>query len=125
MIDEEKWNSYFYDVDEVLKNKLNIHDCIELKRKEYEIVAKKNVLLYLSQYNGDFDKYLFEDIYYFAGNFRDVNICKKERASFTDYHEIEVNLKEILNNLDSKLINYSYSKFLYTEPIANIYYLLL
>lgn len=133
MTDEERWNSYFYDGEEVLKNKLNIHDCIELKKKEYEIVAKKNVLLYLSQYNGDFDinylryihKYLFEDIYYFAGNFRDVNIGKGDRASFTDYHEIEANLKEILNDLDNKLINYSYSKFLYAEALANIYYLLL
>lgn len=133
MTEDEKWDSYFYDGENVLKNKLDIHDNNKLKKKEYEIVAKKNVLLYLSHYNGEFDinylryihRFLFEDIYYFAGNFRDVNIGKDDRASFTDYNKIEINLKEILNDLDSKLINCSYSKFLYAEALANMYYLLL
>ncbi len=133
MTEDEKWDSYFYDGENVLKNKLDIHDNNKLKKKEYEIVAKKNVLLYLSQYNGEFDidylkyihRFLFEDIYYFAGNFRDVNIGKDDRASFTDYNKIEINLKDIINDLDSKLINCSYSKFLYAEALANMYYLLL
>ena len=56
-------------------------------------------------------KYLFEDIYPFAGEFRIVNIGKGNRAGFTDYNRIEENLKDILSNIDDKLINNSNSKF--------------
>ena len=111
--EEKRWNSYFYEKEKVLKNKLNIHDSKELKKVEYEIVAKKNVLLCLSDEYRKFDinhlkfihRFLFEDIYFFAGEFRTVNMGKDEKASFVDYNDIEINLNYILDNLDLKLIN--------------------
>ena len=133
MNEEERWNSYFYENENILKNILNIHDYNLLKKREYEIVSKKNVLLYLSSYKGNFDiehlkyihKFLFEDIYPFAGEFRIVNMGKDDRASFIDYKNIEKNLNEILNKIDDLLINRANSKFLYAEALANIYYYLL
>lgn len=130
---ENNWESYFFDGENILRNKLNIHDEIELKKCEYEIVARKNTLLCLSEIQGNFDiehlkyihKILFEDIYPFAGEFRLVNMGKDNRASFTDYKSIEKNLNDILSNIDSKLIDVAYSKFLYAEALANMYYLLL
>lgn len=50
---------------------------------------------------------------------------KADRASFTDYRDIEINLNQILNNIDIKLIDRSVSKFLYAEALAEMYYLLL
>ena len=132
-IEENNWESYFYENENILKNKLDIHNELELKKYEYEIVARKNALLYLSEIKGNFDiehlknihKFLFEDIYPFAGDFRLVNMGKANRASFTDYKRIEENLYDILNNIDSKLIFNANAKFLYAEALANIYYLLL
>lgn len=70
-----------------LKNKLNITDSIELAREEERISKQKAIELYdrhLLDYLdiGKFSslafihKYLFEDIYDFAGETRDVNIAK-------------------------------------------------
>lgn len=50
---------------------------------------------------------------------------KADRASFIDYKDIEINLKQILDNIDTKLINCAGSKFFYAEALANMYYLLL
>lgn len=131
--EEKSWNEYFFENENVLKNKLNIHDAKLLKIKEYEIVAKKLALLYLSEETGLFDiehlknihKFLFEDIYDFAGEFRNVNMGKGTKASFIDYQNIEQNLKDILSNIDAKLISNSYSKFFYAESLAQMYKLLL
>ncbi len=71
----------------VLKNKLEIIDSVELARAEEKISKKKAVELFQSGYldkleAGKYDtlakihKYLFEDIYEFDGELRDVNIAK-------------------------------------------------
>lgn len=70
-----------------LKNKLSISDSAELARQEEKISKKKAAELFESGYldklePGTFDslckihKYLFQDIYDFAGKIRDVNIAK-------------------------------------------------
>lgn len=70
-----------------LENKLNITDSAELSRMEEKISKKRAVELfengYLDNYKtGTFQmlsaihKYLFDDIYNFAGNMRTVNIAK-------------------------------------------------
>ena len=70
-----------------LENKLNITDSTELARMEEKISKKKAVELfengYLDNYKaGSFEmlaaihKYLFGEIYYFAGDVRCVNISK-------------------------------------------------
>lgn len=71
----------------VLENKLNIKDSSELARQEEKISKKKALELFekniLDSYEaGTFEtlskihKYLFDEIYYFAGEIRDVNIAK-------------------------------------------------
>lgn len=70
-----------------LKNKLGITDSAELARQEEKISKKKAVDLFESGYldkleSGTFKalceihRYLFQDIYDFAGKIRDVNIAK-------------------------------------------------
>ena len=70
-----------------LKNKFNITDSAELARTEEKISKKKAVLLFESGYlytlkAGTFDsllkihRYLFDEIYDFAGEVRTVNISK-------------------------------------------------
>ncbi len=71
----------------VLENKLGITNAAELAREEEKISKKKAVELFETGYldsleAGTFDalskihKYLFEDVYDFAGKIRDVNIAK-------------------------------------------------
>lgn len=71
----------------VLPNKLNIDNQVELSREEEKISKQKAVLLYNSnkftkRNIGKFKslssihKFLFDDIYYFAGKIRDENLCK-------------------------------------------------
>jgi len=70
-----------------LENKFNINDSTELARIEEKISKKKAIELYINDYLsgykvGTFEmlsaihKFLFEDIYEFAGKVRDVNIAK-------------------------------------------------
>lgn len=71
----------------VLNNKLQIADSVELARVEEKISKKKAIELFESgyldsleagKYNAlaEIHRYLFEDIYEFAGIVRDVNIAK-------------------------------------------------
>jgi len=71
----------------VLENKLNINNLAELAREEERISKKKAKEMFDTKYlnslePGTFDtlkkihKKLFEDIYYFAGKIRKVNIAK-------------------------------------------------
>lgn len=70
-----------------LENKLGITDSAELARVEEKLTKKRAVELFESGYldslnSGTYEslakihKYLFEDIYVFAGKIRDVNIAK-------------------------------------------------
>ena len=71
----------------VLKNKLNITDQVELNKQEEKISKGKAIKLYdsgkintvkVGTFAGlkQIHKYLFEDIYDFAGKMRDVNLSK-------------------------------------------------
>ncbi len=71
----------------VLENKLGINDSVELARMEEKISKKRAVELFESGYLDGYEagtfcmlaaihKYLFEQIYEFAGKVRDVNIAK-------------------------------------------------
>ncbi|WP_300340417.1 protein adenylyltransferase Fic [Fusobacterium sp.] len=91
----------------ILKNKLNITDQIELDKEEERISKLKAKKLYdLSDINkvkiGTFEglsyihKYLFEDIYDFAGKIRKVNIAKGNFL-FAPLIYLEHSLKNIDN----------------------------
>lgn len=89
----------------VLQNKLNITNQIELNKIEEKISKQKAKQLYDS---GDIDKievgtfkglsqihkYLFDDVYDFAGKIRNVNISK-HGFRFTPLMYLEVSLKNI------------------------------
>lgn len=71
----------------VLENKFNIEDSVELARLEEKISKKKALELFESEILnsikvGTFEslaqihKYLFDEIYYFAGEIRNVNLAK-------------------------------------------------
>ena len=97
---------YCYPDSEVLVNKLNIHD-----NKKLSIIERKLVLLKLYDLRqnkkiGNFDihhflsihKYLFEDIYPFAGKIRSEDIAK-DSFRFAKWEYIEDQLNELLNKL--------------------------
>ena len=94
-----EWEDYIIGDTNVLKNKLGITDRFELQKKETEIVVSKLAYLYMRGMKGNFDqnhlcaihKFLFEDIYEFAGKFREVDIFKDSDA-FVHYKDIEKSL---------------------------------
>ncbi len=97
---------YCYPNTEVLRNKLNIKDIKKLQIYEAKITAAKSLGLRKKGITGDFDvkhikqihKYLFEDIYPFAGEFRTENIAKGE-FRFAQFEYIETELESLLNKL--------------------------
>lgn len=104
----------------VLENKLNIANQIKLNKVEEEITKQKAKKLFDS---GDINKieirtfkglsqihkYLFEDIYYFAGKIRDVNISKSN-FRFAPIMYLEQSLENIekmpQNNYDQIIEKY-------------------
>lgn len=103
----ETYNSkYCYPGTTVLKNKLNIMNIEKLQTYEAKITAAKSLGLRKSGITGNFDsnhikqihKYLFEDVYPFAGQFRTENIAKGE-FRFAQFEYIETELESLLNKL--------------------------
>lgn len=77
---------YFVETGDVLENKLGISDAAELEKAEYNITDDKLAEALVSLHPSVFDfkclldlhKFLFEDIYEFAGKVRTVNISKPD-----------------------------------------------
>ena len=101
---------YSYDGTNVLKNKLNITDERELLDYERAIVSKKLLSLYIRPNNGDFSykhyvglhRYLFGDIYPFAGKTRCIDIMKGE-TYFAHFRYIDSSLNDILSEMKNEL----------------------
>ena len=80
----EQDSYYCYPGTYVLKNKLNITDADELKSAEREITSLRTAQLMIEPMDGTLDfgylkqihKFLFGDIYEWAGKVRTVNISK-------------------------------------------------
>lgn len=132
-MEKDKWDLYFIDGTGTLNNKFNIVDSNELRKKEVEITLNKLTNLYINPIKGNFDaehlikihKYLFDDIYYFAGKYRNVNIMKNVGSPFMDYKNIEKELNDYLKDIDSKVLKNSNSHFLYAENLAKLYHRLI
>lgn len=81
---------YCYPDSNVLKNKLNIRDLRELKDVEEKFVAIKQLVLFQKPIPGRFTinhllrihRFLFEDVYPFAGHIRQEQISKGETLFF-------------------------------------------
>lgn len=106
----DEWNNYFYEKTNVLKNKFGIKDKKELEQKEKQITLKKLAFLEIFPINGNFDaehlkkihRFLFDDIYYFAGEYRKCTMAKTTR-NFYDPEYIEEYLNEALKNMNDKV----------------------
>ena len=116
---EYEWDSkYCYPKSHVLKNKLNITNQDELEAAERAITAVKTSQASVKHIKGNFDfehlkrihKFLFEDIYDWAGCIRTVNISKGNQFCRFDYIETQMNdlmkkLKDENYLLDCKTID--------------------
>ena len=103
---EARNSIYCYKDSNVLRNKLNITNNCLLEEAERKIVLAKLYDLRQNKKIGNFDtehfigihRYLFEDIYLFAGLFRTENIAKGN-FSFAEWKYIEDELKLLLEKL--------------------------
>ena len=100
---------YCYPGTDLLKNKLNIHDSNKLFELEKQIVLVKSYILRQNTSIYGFDKehfvyihkFLFEDIYPFAGEFRKENISKGN-FTFANWEYIESELDRLLSELKAE-----------------------
>ncbi|MFZ3131842.1 MAG: Fic family protein [Desulfosporosinus sp.] len=107
---EERDSIYYYKGTKVLKNKENIRDAKALAEYEADITMIRQYELETNQLvKGKFGvthlkrihKYIFQDIYLFAGKFRVENI-QKGSTLFCDSQFIEENLIVIFNKLGTE-----------------------
>ena len=125
---DNRHSIYCYDGSDVLINKLDIKDKALLQKYEAKIVAAKLLALRKNGIIGNFDiehlknihKYLFEDVYPFAGNFRTENIAKGV-FRFAEWEYIEPELERLLNELKQENYLENLSKENLAERLA--YYL--
>ncbi len=106
---EARNSIYCYEGTNVLINNLGIQDNNTLQKAENKIVLAKLFELRKNKMIGNFDidhiigihKYLFEDIYPFAGKFRNENIAKGF-FSFAEWEFIDEQLEQLLSKLQEQ-----------------------
>ncbi|MBQ8472719.1 MAG: Fic family protein [Bacilli bacterium] len=112
----------------ILKNKFGITDPKELIKKEEEIILSKMKELALKTNFGNYDskhlcdlhRYLFKDLYDFAGNYRDV-VMYKGRTYYLPPQEIPKKLEEVLTKYRNLEVNPNPS-FDLANHLANFYW---
>jgi len=119
---DEAWNEYFYPGTDVFKNKLGIMNGNELDKVEREIVDKKLSELHANPIVGSFDikhlcdihKYLFGDIYDWAGEFRTVYMSRDTKHPyFAQAKDIRRYLEDDLGLLNNNFHSvYSMDQFI-------------
>ena len=100
---------YCYPDSNVLKNKLNIRDKAELKQAEEEFTAVKQLVLLQDPMKGRFTKthllrihrFLFEDVYPFAGHIRREQISKGD-TMFYPSEMIDRQLGRVFDEIHTK-----------------------
>lgn len=123
-----EWEDYVIGDTNVLKNKFGIVNSDELKEKETEIVVSKLAYLYIHGMKGDFSpehlckihKFLFDELYDFAGVYRKVNIYKQP-PPFSSFENIPKELFDLFNKMENVSVNLN-NKFEVSEYLANFYY---
>lgn len=104
-------SKYTYKDSDVVINKLNIKDEGLLKEYETNIVAlkltslSKNKTVYPFTEAGfkSIHRYLFDEVYDFAGEYRNENIIK-ENFRFSEYEYIEENMDIIMKKIDINIL---------------------
>lgn len=110
MTEDEKWDAYFIEGTDVLKNNLGISNKKELEQKAADITFEKLIELYQNPIEGSFDKkhlcevhkYLFEDIYPFAGEYRNVYFMKGN-SYFSGVDDIDWKLEYVLKEMNEQI----------------------
>lgn len=106
---EARNSIYCYEGTNTLVNKLDIKDLKLLEKYEKTTVALKLLSLEKQGISGNFDithfsnihRFLFDEIYLFAGLFRTENIAK-DNFRFAEWEYIESELNKLLDNLKSE-----------------------
>ena len=122
---ETRGSVYCYEGTNTLVNKLNIKDSEELESYETSVVSLKLMSLNKKGITGNFDiahfvsihKFLFEDIYNFAGLFRTENIAK-DYFQFAEWEYIESELERLLSELKSENYLVGLSKEQFASRLA-------
>ena len=125
---EQKNSNYCYPNSNTLINKLDIKDDKLLQKYEAKITAAKLLALRQKGIIGNFDvehlnaihTYLFEDIYSFAGKYRNENIAKGV-FRFAEWEYIEPDLQRLFKELKNENYLADLSKEELAERLA--YYL--
>lgn len=119
---EDKRSKYFYKTCDVLVNKLDLKNAEELEAYERQVVALKLLIIENTSFTKNFDKvrlkeihrYLFNEVYDFAGEFREENLAKDD-FRFASCEFISSELDRILEDLQ----DLSVFKELSTAEIAD------
>lgn len=122
---ESKNSVYCYKGTNVLVNKMNIKDPVALEKYETSVIGLKLMALSKKGITGKFDvshfvsihKFLFEDIYPFAGLFRTENIAK-DYFQFAEWEYIESELARLLTELKNENFLSHLSKEKFAERLA-------
>lgn len=122
---EARNSVYCYKGTNTLVNKLNIKDPVALESYETSVISLKLMALSKKGVTGNFDlnhfvsihKFLFEDIYSFAGLFRNENIAKGY-FQFAEWEYIEDELRRLLNELKSEMLLASLDKTKFATRLA-------
>lgn len=130
-VDDKNWDAYLIDGTNVLKNKLGAVTREELSEKESEIVFNKMLSLHLQNPKClmntesllNIHAYLFEDIYYFAGQIRNCSLSKDFHI-FIDPLSIKEVLKMTFEEYEEKINNVN-SITEYAHVLARFYYALI
>lgn len=125
---ETRDSIYCYKNTNVLVNKLEIKDFSKLMKIENRIAVVKAFELRRRGITGKFDKehligihkFMFEDIYYFAGTFRNENIAKDD-FRFAEWQYIEEQLDKLLSDIKNENYFENYDKVKLANRLA--YYL--
>ena len=126
------WESYFYPNTDAFVNKKGITDEKELQKCEREYSDLRIRELHDNPIEGNFDikhlcdihKYIFGDLYDWAGEFRKVYMKKKDGSYFSSVSEIEFNLQDNLDIMHIGMRN-AYNKETLARFITESYVALL
>ena len=122
---EARNSIYCYPNTDVLVNFFDIKDNDTLEKVERKIVLAKLYILRQNNNIGNFDvihfteihKFLFEDIYPFAGKFRTENIAKGN-FSFAEWQYVEEQLSELLDKLKKEKYLKGYNLEMLSKRLA-------
>ena len=127
---EELWDSYLYEGTTVLKNKLDIKDEENLKEVEatisfeklYDLMEKPPEFHFSKEHLKYLHKYIFGDIYPFAGEYRYVNIQKQIGSFFHIDHSNKID--DFLDNVFTitwAKLNNSNTEFEFADTLGYLY----